>query len=533
MVLFNPARASFKVNSNTVTANTVTTPVVGIADNGNFVIVWQEPFLDRINDFDIRGAVFAPNGTIVVNERFIAPDLGSETQPAIAVAPNGRFGVTYVRNDDIFLSLFSADGLRQGNEILVSDFSQAQKAFEPTITVDTQGNFAIVWTSEARVNDLDIRTRSFSANGTPINDDVAFVSEFSNESQPSMAIARVREGRTSPLSGVVTFTNDQNGVNDIFVQLFGSNNRPQGSSFNAVSEFNRSRNQSQSSVAMDSSGNFVVAWVHEFLENDTDIHFRRFSSNGTPLDRTEIVVDSGFGNQTNPKVALANDDTIVITYQDESDNTIKFRQFDNQGTPLGDSQIVQIATEVERNPDIAIAPNNTMVITADGGNGRSFNPYAQTFRPTIGNNILNTPLNRFQNQDRIGTFLFATEAESVNIRQNFRNFQEEGVAFAVASQPGDSLVRFNRFQNRDILGTFLFATEAESQNIRRNFPNFIEEGIAFYAYGAGSNQASPFYRFQNTQQPGTFIFVGEEERRTIQSNFPNFVEEGIAFEAAI
>ena len=42
----------------------------------------------------------------------------------------------------------------------------------------------------------------------------------------------------------------------------------------------------------------------------------------------------------------------------------------------------------------------------------------------------------------------------------------------------------NRFQNKDIPGTYLYAGEEESISIRANYPNFVEEGIAFYVYDA-------------------------------------------------
>ncbi|MBL1209571.1 peptidylprolyl isomerase [Geminocystis sp. GBBB08] len=146
---------------------------------------------------------------------------------------------------------------------------------------------------------------------------------------------------------------------------------------------------------------------------------------------------------------------------------------------------------------------------------------------------LNTPFNRFQNNSRPGTYLFASEIESRNIRQSFANFAEEGLAFFVGDSPDDNLIVFNRFQNTAVPGTYLYAGEAESQNIRRNFPNFVEEGIAFYAYGADANKGVDFYRFQNTQQPGTYIFVAEQERQSILANFPNFREEGVAFEVKV
>ena len=91
----------------------------------------------------------------------------------------------------------------------------------------------------------------------------------------------------------------------------------------------------------------------------------------------------------------------------------------------------------------------------------------------------------------------------------------------------------NRFQNSNIPGTYLYAGEEESKSIREKFPNFIEEGIAFYVYPGSANIGVDFYRFQNLDVPGTYILVGPEERQNILDNYPNFVEEGIAFEVGI
>ncbi|MGK7898600.1 MAG: hypothetical protein AB4372_34535 [Xenococcus sp. (in: cyanobacteria)] len=106
-------------------------------------------------------------------------------------------------------------------------------------------------------------------------------------------------------------------------------------------------------------------------------------------------------------------------------------------------------------------------------------------------------------------------------------------AFKAAFQPGDNLISLNRFQNSNVPGTYLYAGEAESQNIRQNFPNFIEEGIAFYVYGVGAGEATQFIRFQNSDVPGTYLYAAGAEADSIRANFPQFIEEGIAFEAII
>ena len=146
---------------------------------------------------------------------------------------------------------------------------------------------------------------------------------------------------------------------------------------------------------------------------------------------------------------------------------------------------------------------------------------------------LDIPINRFQNSNLPGTYLFAGEPESQNIRANFPNFTEEGQAFKVADEPEDDLIQINRFQNSDLPGTYLYAGEPESQNIRANFPKFIEEGIAFYVYGVGAGEETSFFRFQNSLVPGTYIYATGDEANNIRANFPHFVEEGIAFEAKV
>lgn len=147
---------------------------------------------------------------------------------------------------------------------------------------------------------------------------------------------------------------------------------------------------------------------------------------------------------------------------------------------------------------------------------------------------LNTPIYRFQNSDIPGTYLFVAEAERANILENFTNFEEEGLAFRVAVEPGDNLIPLYRFQSTITPGTYLLAGEQERASINQDFADsFIEEGLAFYVYEAGSGLGTDFSRFQNRDRPGTYLFATGEERANIRENFTNFEDEGIAFEVDI
>ncbi|VEP16104.1 CHRD domain-containing protein (fragment) [Hyella patelloides LEGE 07179] len=127
--------------------------------------------------------------------------------------------------------------------------------------------------------------------------------------------------------------------------------------------------------------------------------------------------------------------------------------------------------------------------------------------------------------------MYVAAAEAQNIRENFDNFQEEGLAFQVAVEPGEDLIPLYRFQSTTTSGTYVFVGQQERTAINENFSGqFVEEGLAFYVYGAEANRATPFSRFQNTDLPGTYLFAGPEEAASIEDNFSNFVNEGIAFE---
>ncbi|MDJ0651006.1 MAG: hypothetical protein QNJ60_20120 [Xenococcaceae cyanobacterium MO_188.B19] len=226
-------------------------------------------------------------------------------------------------------------------------------------------------------------------------------------------------------------------------------------------------------------------------------------------------------NVTNQTIELSD------VFQDIDSSTIELEVINNTNsnlvTPLleGDDLTLDFLGNQSGTAEITIRA------TADGQS------VEDTFTLTV-NPIFDTPINRFQNTDISGTYLFAGEEESKNIRANFPNFFEEGFAFNVASQPGANLQALYRFQSLITPGTYLFAGEQERISINENFADaFREEGLAFYVYGAGTGLGEEFIRFQNSDRPGTYLFAGEQEAKSIRANFPNFMEEGAAFEVLI
>ena len=531
MGLFNAQETEFRVNTENRNTDFITNPDVAVANDGSFVVVWEEPFDDSASDIDIFFRRFSADGQPLDDVIGAETSIDSETDPAVAIAPNGNFVVTFVRNGDIFARIFNPDGFPAGNSFLVSTFQQDRPQSDPQIAIDGDGDFTIVWTHEFDENDRDIRGRFFSADGTAISDDIRIADSDSNETEASIAAIPNIDENNGPdeLAVVITFTSDVNGNPEIFFGRYGNESNLIGDFVPVASEANASRNQRESSVAINADGVFSISWTNEFSDNDDDVLFRRFFPEGDAIDIEDIIVDNSLGDQNDSQIALDEDGTVVVVYEDDPNNNVLFRQFTNFGEPLTSSEIYDVNSDFETNPAVAIGGNN-LVITADDNRTNQFDPYARVFDDTL------LSINRFQNQDVQGTFLFAGAIESVNVRNNFSDlFNEEGFAFNVFAEPENDLIRINRFQNSQVPGTFLFASEEESVSIRANFPTFIEEGIAFYAYDSEAGIGEDYYRFQNSQIPGTYIFVDEQERNNIINN-PNlsqFQLEGVAFEVVV
>jgi hypothetical protein len=252
-------------------------------------------------------------------------------------------------------------------------------------------------------------------------------------------------------------------------------------------------------------------------ENDiisTNLQLGALRDNGGSTQTHALLTGSpaiNAGNNSNiSRETFVDDDgdSITIDFNDDGDteDAIPFDQREGEFSRIFDGTVDIGAYEVQENEP---EPE----------------PDTETLTQTI---------NRFQNRDIPGTYLFAGENESTNIREDFPNFEEEGIAFNVSFEPGDDLIPLYRFQSNANPGTYTFVGESERQGINENFSeDFTEEGLAFYVYGVGEEKGTTFYRFQNEDRPGTYLFAGPDERANILENFPNFTEEGPAFEVGV
>ncbi|MBX3415675.1 MAG: putative Ig domain-containing protein [Pirellulales bacterium] len=130
-----------------------------------------------------------------------------------------------------------------------------------------------------------------------------------------------------------------------------------------------SGNQTAPSVAMDSFGNFVVAWQSSTGDGNGDgIFARRFAYDAFPLTGDFVVNSATTGNQQAPAVAMADDGRFVVAYQssvgDGSGLGVYTRLYQANGNAVAGAVLVnQTTTGNQFAPAVAMDSTGRFVVS--------------------------------------------------------------------------------------------------------------------------------------------------------------------------
>jgi hypothetical protein len=150
------ARAGIEFQINSYTPAPQTVPSVGVVDDGRFVVTWStRDFLNFI--FDVSAQRFASNGSRLGTEFQVVATSppSSEGYSDISVDSDGDFTIVWNSNLDgeggsVFGRNFTSTGAPNGPEFQVNTQTVLSQSL-PAIAMDGDGNAVVSWASE----DLD------------------------------------------------------------------------------------------------------------------------------------------------------------------------------------------------------------------------------------------------------------------------------------------------------------------------------------------------------------------------------------------
>jgi hypothetical protein len=255
-----------------------------------------------------------------------------------------------------------AQGLPAGPEFQVND-STAGAQTRPSIAMDPDGGFVVVWQSEGRDGSYEgIAGRRFDLLGSPAGPEFQ-VNTFTTGAQLAPALARSGAG-----GFIVVWESDgQDGSGrGIFGQRLDDDAAPVGTEFQVNSC--TGGHQYDPAVAAGASGAFAVVWTDAGQDgSDAGVFGQLFTGAGGAAGAEFQVNAYTTGRQHSPSVAADPNGGFVVVWQsdgqDGSGGGVFGRRFDGSGSPLGAEFLVNTyTTEEQQGPSVAASGQGGFVV---------------------------------------------------------------------------------------------------------------------------------------------------------------------------
>ncbi len=277
----------------------------------------------------------------LVNEH-ASPDGSEQSSPCIAGDGAGNYVVTWQdersgNNTDIFAQIYTDGGTIQGTNFKVNDDDGLAVQYRPYVAADPQMNFVIVWIDRRESNEWDIFAQRYSGDGLPlganfkVNDDTVDI----EQEHPSVAM-------DSQGNFVVVWADERNGNFDIYAQLYSNEGLAIGYNF-IMNDDTGDALQYWPNCASANDGSFIATWVEKRNNFDYDILARRFSPEGVPLGSSfQVNTDASDALHLCPRIIINNTEDFIIVWEDKRNSNwdIYFQRYQNDGTPIGDNFLV-------------------------------------------------------------------------------------------------------------------------------------------------------------------------------------------------
>src|SRR5688500_442573 len=252
-----------------------------------------------------------------------------------------------------------------GAEFRVNTFTTGQQAFA-AVASDADGDFVVVWDGNGSGDGNGVVAQRYNAAGVAQGTNF-LVNTSTLFSQSDASVAVDADG-----DFVIAWENRMSATAtdyDIFARRYNAAAGAQGGEFR-LNTFSPS-DQRDASVAIDASGNFVIAWQSIGQEGGSNrgIYAQRYNAAGVAQGGELHVNTITTANQVDPAAAMDASGDFVIVWASGSDNGIHAQRFDSAGTTVGSEFHVNSATtDSGQRASVAMDASGDFVVIWNGTN---------------------------------------------------------------------------------------------------------------------------------------------------------------------
>ncbi len=338
---------------------------------GTFVIAWNEYYAGE----SISGRMIDSEGTpkdflVSAGTTYVTSPSG----PAVAVDSGGKFVVVWKEGGGdaprrVIGRAFDSAGSSVGDEFIISSGGNGDDLID--VSAAAPGEFIVVWDNlecEECFN-KDFLGRVIDASGNLLG------AEFTVKADAGYAQSLAIGGRESG-SFVVAWGTYYSGDYDVMAQRLSGDGSLVGAEFTVNSTMQTYSVRDPLGVAMESDGDFIVAWAggEPSVDDETGVLARLFKSNGTAVGDEFQVNTYSTGNQGKYSgVKVAYDDTtseFLVVWSSQGQDGDNFGVFSQRlstgGAELGIEFQVNTFTTFAQGAATGAASGFSV---ASGGNG--------------------------------------------------------------------------------------------------------------------------------------------------------------------
>ncbi|WP_418316904.1 putative Ig domain-containing protein [Piscinibacter sakaiensis] len=336
---------------------------VAIAPNGNYVVVWSSKDQDG-SGWGVYGQRFDLSGAALGGEfRINQTTSGDQRWASVVNDLDGNFVVAWTNtvssgDRDVMIRRYAADGSALGGELRVNTTTSAYQD-NASIAIDANGNVIVVWQGNGPGDSDGIFGRRFAADGSAIDANEFRINTDLTRSQTDASVAMNASG------AFAVVWDNSTGVQ---LRLYSATGTPLTGQIGVAS----GSDARDAAVALADDGTAIVVWRD--IVADKGVYLQRYSSAGATIGSTIVVNTTTSGDQTDPSVAVDGSGNFIVVWEGRGpgdDSGVFGQKFTAAGVRVGgEFRINQTTKDDQDRASVAMLDLNNFVVVwtsdADG-----------------------------------------------------------------------------------------------------------------------------------------------------------------------